>query len=75
MIIIDCPQNASEPVEPVPSSLGLYHRTYIRAEAAIYKSPRKKLKGLLLVSLTSFAKLNILPFWTKLHLFTETLEK
>ena len=35
----------------------------------------KKLKRLLLVSLTSLAKLNILPFWTKLHLFTKTLEK
>ena len=40
-----------------------------------YKSSRKKLKGLLLVSWTSLAKLNILPFWTKLHLFTKTLEE
>ena len=35
---------------------------------------RKKLKGLLLVSLTSSAKLIFLPFSAKLHLFTKTLE-
>ena len=36
---------------------------------------RKKLKGLLLVSLTSLAKLNFVLFWAKLHLFSKTLEK
>ena len=34
----------------------------------------KKLKGLLLGSLTSLAKLFLLLFWAKLHLGTKTLE-
>ena len=35
----------------------------------------KKLKGLLLVGLTSLVILNFLLFWAKLHLYTKTLEK
>ena len=35
---------------------------------------RKKLKGLLLVSLNSLTKLNFVLFWAKLHLFSETLK-
>ena len=36
---------------------------------------RKKLKGLLLVSLTGLVKLNFVLFWAKLHLFSKTLQK